>query len=277
MASSPKKSLLATILVAALSVSGSLVFLGVQMKNSSNLNDDVLSTKITAGIEKYVADQQAKYQAEQAAASGPKQLDIDYTKYTDDDAVMGDPSAPVTIIEFSDYQCPYCRRFYNDTFAQLVSTYIETGKAKLIFRDLPLIDKHPDALPTAIAANCAREQGGDAVYFQMHDAIFDGENKLDLKKTVEIPQESLVQYATDLGLDAAAFKTCIADSDGTQAAEVQNDMAEADAIGVSATPSFIINGWLIEGAEDFSTFQTVIDGVLAQGTTASTDSAAPQQ
>lgn len=260
MPKSPQTGLIVAIVFASLILGGSIVFGALQFKNGQ-LTDDQLSAKITAGIEKYVADQQAKYQQQQAAANAPQQLDIDYTKYVDDDALMGDANAPVTIIEFSDYQCPYCRRFYNDTFSQLVSTYVDTGKAKLIFRDLPLVDKHPDAMGAAIAANCAREQGGDAVYFKMHDAIFDGENKLDPKKTVEIPQESLEQYATDLGLDTAAFKKCV--TDGDAATEIQKDMADADAVGISATPSFLIDNWLIEGAEPFATFQTVIEEELA--------------
>lgn len=262
MAASSQKGLISAIIFAALVLGGSIVFLGYQYKNSQ-MTDEELSTKITAGIEKYVADQQAKYQQEQEAANAPKQLDIDYTQYVDDDPVLGDANAPVTIIEFSDYQCPYCRRFYNDTFPSILSEYIETGKVKLVFRDLPLLDKHPGAMPSAIAANCARAQGGDEMYFKMHNKIFDGQNETSRTKSVEITDEQLQQYAADLGLDTATFNTCF--TGGNEAEEVQKDLADADSIGVSATPSFLVNNWFIEGAEGFDTFQKIIEQELNPG------------
>ena len=89
----------------------------------------------------------------------------------DDDAVLGDKNAPVTIIEFSDYECPFCKRHFDQTHPELVKKYIDTGKAKLVFRDFPLSFHEPMASKEAIAANCARAQGGDKKYFEFHDEI----------------------------------------------------------------------------------------------------------
>ncbi len=90
----------------------------------------------------------------------------------DDDAIEGDPNAPITIIEFSDYECPFCQRHFNTTYPQLKSEFIDTGKVKLVFRDLPLSFHDPVATQAAVAANCAREIGGDEAYFKFHDEYF---------------------------------------------------------------------------------------------------------
>lgn len=90
----------------------------------------------------------------------------------DDDPVIGDPNAAITIIEFSDYECPFCQRHFNTTHPQLLSEFINTGQAKLIFRDLPLSFHDPIATQAAVAANCARVQGGDEAYFKYHDEYF---------------------------------------------------------------------------------------------------------
>ena len=90
----------------------------------------------------------------------------------DDDPVLGDKSAPVTMVEFSDYECPFCKRYFDSTYPELKRDYIDTGKVKVVFRDLPLSFHDPVATIEAVAANCAREQGGDESYFKMHNAIF---------------------------------------------------------------------------------------------------------
>ncbi len=89
-----------------------------------------------------------------------------------DDPVKGDPNAPITIVEFSDYECPFCQRHFKTTYPQLLSEYIDTGKVKLVFRDLPLPFHDPVATQAAVAANCAREQGGDEAYFKYHGEYF---------------------------------------------------------------------------------------------------------
>ncbi|MBT3940546.1 DsbA family protein [Candidatus Woesearchaeota archaeon] len=169
----------------------------------------------------------------------------------DDDTVKGDADAPVTIVEFSDFECPYCARFYRDTLGQIDDTYIKTGKVKMVFRDFPL-GFHKQAQKAAEAAECAGEQGK---FWDMHDMLF--ENGVSGGIT------SFKQYAKDLGLNTADFDECL-DSDA-MADEVKKDMKDGSAAGVSGTPAFFINGELITGAQPFSKFKQVIDKELQKG------------
>jgi len=167
----------------------------------------------------------------------------------DDDAVKGDANAPVTIIEFSDYECPFCGRFYSDTLPQIISEYIDTGKVKLVYRDFPL-NFHPQARKAAEAAECAGEQGK---YYEMHDLLFE--------KGVSGGESSFKQYAKDIGLDSSEFDSCL--DSGEMADEVQKDLDDGTAAGVSGTPGFFINGRQLSGAQPFSAFKTIIDEELA--------------
>src|SRR3989344_1230452 len=166
----------------------------------------------------------------------------------DDDAFIGEENAPVTIVEFSDYQCPFCERFYLQTLDQLKKEYIDTGKVKLVYRDFPL-DFHPNAQKAAEAAECAGEQNK---YFQMHDKLFENQVALDT--------DDLKKYAKDIGLNTAQFNTCL--DTGKMASEVESDYQEGVNYGVSGTPAFFINGKLIEGAQPFSVFKQAIDAEL---------------
>ncbi|MBD3318893.1 thioredoxin domain-containing protein [Candidatus Woesearchaeota archaeon] len=168
----------------------------------------------------------------------------------DDDAVKGDENAPVEIIEFSDYECPFCARWYTQTYIQLKENYIDTGKVKLVFRDFPL-GFHANAQKAAEAAECAGEQGK---YYEMHDLLF--ENGVSGGVT------AFKQYAATLGLDTEAFNSCL--DSGQMAAEVAADMAAGQAAGVSGTPSFFINGVKLVGAQPYEAFQQIIDQQLAQ-------------
>ena len=169
---------------------------------------------------------------------------------TDDDAVKGDVNAPVTIVEFSDYECPFCGKFYAETYSLIVENYIDTGIVKLAFRDFPL-SFHPQAEGAAIAAECAGEQ--DA-YFAMHDLLFENQAALS--------EELYLALAEDLALDVDEFTTCLADP--AIAAEVAADQADGTAYGVSGTPGFFINGELISGAQPYEVFVAAIDRALAE-------------
>ena len=142
----------------------------------------------------------------------------------DDDPVLGNKNAPVTVIEFSDFQCPFCERFYSQTLPLLEQNYISTGKVKLVYRDFPLSSIHPDAQKAAEAAECADEQGK---FKEMHDKLFENQNSLSTS--------SLKSYAAQLGLDAAKFNGCL--DSGKYASEVQKDFNDGSAAGVSGTPS----------------------------------------
>jgi len=167
----------------------------------------------------------------------------------DDDPVLGDPNAPVTIIEFSDYQCPFCARFWSQTLPLIKSEYIDTGKVKLVYRDFPLTSIHPMALPAAEAAECVHEQGGDEAYFEYHDVLFENSQFLSV--------EGMKQWAQDLGYD---ISDCL--DSGQMRSEVQKDLADGQSYGVTGTPGFLINGKLLSGAQPFPAFQQAIEAEL---------------
>lgn len=183
----------------------------------------------------------------------------------DDDPVLGQENAPVTIIEFSDYQCPFCRKFWTETFSQVKEQYIDTGKAKLIYRDFPLTNIHPMAAKAAEAAECVQEQAGDEAYFEMHDKIFAEQNVMDggdpnngpVKSTVQFTAQDLKDWANELGYDIGS---CL--DSGQMSSEVQSDLRDGQAAGGRGTPYFVINGKPLSGAQPFSAFQQAIESEL---------------
>jgi protein-disulfide isomerase len=171
---------------------------------------------------------------------------------------LGRPDAPVTIVEFSDYQCPFCGRFFATTLPTLEKDYIEAGKVRYVFRDFPLDQLHPRARKAAEAAHCAGEQGK---YWEMHDALFRNQPALD--------SSQLAEYARALGIDGSAFDACL--SSGRNAALVSRGVADGAAAGLEGTPSFVIgktkNGDFVEGisirgAQTIETFRRAIDQLL---------------
>lgn len=228
---------LAKITVFALIASVIAVLLSVfslTKAGDTALSDEDFMAKVEEGIEAYIEKQIPKVSI-------------------DDDAMKGDKDAPVTIIEFSDFECFFCARFAKNTLPQIVSEYIDTGKVRFVYRDLPL-DKHKNAKPAAIAAECAREQGGDEMYFEYHDKIFENQASLGA--------ENFKQWAVDLGLEASQFNECL-DSE-KYSDEVNKDIADGQSYGVSGTPAFFINNRFVSGAQPFAVFKTVIDEELAK-------------
>lgn len=165
--------------------------------------------------------------------------------------VEGNENAKVTIVEFSDFECPFCGRFYTDTLPSLRKEYIDTGKVKLYFRHYPL-SFHPKAVPLAHASECANDQ---AAFLKMHDKIFD--NAATVATSTD---ETYTQWATELGLDVAAFNSCYQAK--THQAKIDEDFAAGAAVGVSGTPTFYINGKQLVGAQPFAAFKAIIDEEL---------------
>ena len=174
---------------------------------------------------------------------------VNLEELANEDKVLGDPDAKVTIVEFSDFECPFCGRFYTQTLPQLKEEYFDTGKVKLVYRDFPL-SFHPQAQPAAEAAECANEQDK---FWEFHDKIFDNQSSMSTT--------NYKQWAADLGLDTEQFNSCL--DDGKYRAEVQADFSAGQAAGVSGTPTFFINGQKIVGAQPFSVFKQIIDAELA--------------
>ena len=167
----------------------------------------------------------------------------------DDDAVLGDENAKVTMIEFSDYECPFCGRHFEQTYPQIKKEYIDTGKVKLVFRDFPL-SFHPQAQKAAEAAECAGEQGK---YFEMHDKLYSNQESLSV--------DNYKKWAKEIGLDTVKFNDCL--DSGKMASEIAKDMADGTSYGVKGTPGFFINGKPVSGAQPFSVFKQAIDAELA--------------
>jgi protein-disulfide isomerase len=163
---------------------------------------------------------------------------------------MGDAKAPVTIIEFSDFECPFCGRYVTQTYPQIKKDYVDTGKVRIVFRDYPL-PFHSNAQKAAEAAECADDQGK---FWEMHSKLFSNQQALSVA--------NLKKYAGELALDQTKFDECL--DSGKHAAEVQQDLADGSAAGVSGTPSFFVNGMLLVGAQPYSEFKKLIDAELAK-------------
>lgn len=157
------------------------------------------------------------------------------------DPFFGPENAEVTIVEYSDFQCPYCTRVV-PTINQIKEKYGD--RVKIVFKDFPL-SSHPYAQKAAEAAQCAHEQGR---FWEYHDTLFANQGSLGIA--------SLKQYASGLGLDTEQFNSCL--NSGKYAAEVQEDFSDGRAAGVSGTPTFFINGKKLVGAQPFSVFESAI-------------------
>lgn len=175
---------------------------------------------------------------------------------------MGSASARVTLVEVSDYHCPFCRRNATQTFPQVNADYIATGKVRYVFVDYPIAQLHPDAFKSHIAADCAGEQGK---YWQMHTALFAGAPAKDAA--------ALVQRAQSIGLDSEKFSSCL--SSGRHAAAITDSIARMQKLGIGGTPATLIGltpragepmkiiGY-VYGARPYADFKTQIDAALAK-------------
>jgi protein-disulfide isomerase len=170
-------------------------------------------------------------------------------------SVKGDASAPVLMIEYSDYQCPFCSRYVSTVLPEIMAQYVETGKVRYQFRDLPLTAIHPEAQAAAEAARCAGEQGD---YWGMHNALFAQQQAWQGAAA----RPAFVALAQGLGLDAGALEACL--DAGRYREIVQQHLAQGQSLGFSGTPSFIIGEQAVIGAQPFEVFQQVIEQELAR-------------
>ncbi len=166
---------------------------------------------------------------------------------------MGDPNAPVRIIEYADFQCPFCLRYWQETEPQIIKTYVATGKVYYEYRSVGGFIG-PDSALAAEAAYCAGDQNE---FWEYHDVLYSnwtGENVGDDSAP------KLRQYAATVGLDQNTFNQCL--NQGKYVGRVQQDVKNAIADGIHSTPSFLINGKLVEGAQSFDVFQKAIESAL---------------
>ncbi|MDH4192635.1 MAG: DsbA family protein [Nitrospirota bacterium] len=174
----------------------------------------------------------------------------------DDDVVRGDPKAPITMLEYSDFTCGFCEKFFHETFPKLLSEYIETGKVRFVYRDFPRGIGSP--LRAADAARCAGEQHA---YWPMHDRLFNSGGRL--------AQDDLKQYAKELKLNGEQFSACMAAHRYMQ--DIEKDLRDAGSLGIRGTPAFVLfptkvpenpHLILIPGAFPYETFKEEIDKLL---------------
>jgi protein-disulfide isomerase len=177
-----------------------------------------------------------------------------------DEPARGDGGAQIALIEYADFECPYCGQYEREVFPQLFADYIETGKIKYFYRDLPL-EMHPHAMIAARAARCAGEQGR---FWEMHDSLFAKQNLL---RNADMPGR-----AEELGLDKEKFAECLSSNRYTD--EINQSASEAHKMGINGTPTFFVGkiddnggvlrvGKVIMGARPYEDFKSAIDVVLA--------------
>ena len=213
--------------------------------------------QMSAAIQQYLQDQ-AQTDAKQDLIAELKKggpairvaLDAPRTTITvnPDDPSQGKADAPVTVVEFSDFQCPFCLRVM-PTLKELRTKYGD--KMRLVWKDFPLTQIHPQAFVAAQAGNCAREQGK---FWEYHDKLFGNQSALQ--------PDSLKKYAADVGLDTAKFNQCL--DSAKYEARVQDALGTGGHLGISSTPTVFVNGRMINGAQPIEVFQSVIDDELSR-------------
>lgn len=169
---------------------------------------------------------------------------------------LGDPNAPITMVEFTDYQCPFCTRHFAETLPLLKQNFIDTGLVYYVIKDFPLTSIHPQAVKAAEAARCAGEQGG---FVAMHDALFTSQSQWSGNPRAA---ELFIELATAMGLNQEAFSECL--NSGRMETAVLADLQQGMEFGVSGTPAFFINGYLVSGALPYADFEAGLNRMLAE-------------
>ena len=177
----------------------------------------------------------------------------------DDHRILGDKNARVTMIEFADYQCPLCRRFWKETLPRIKKEYIDTGKLRLVYWDFTW-PNHPEAVISAIAAECAADQGK---YWEYHDKLFRSQVKGG-SDVVRFKAKDLKRWATEIGLVAAPFNECLDSARYKDKVAATQEYGAGVAVGVDGTPAFFIGGRRVIGAQPFEVFQKVIEEELGR-------------
>lgn len=218
-----------SILVAGVLISGSVLY-SVGLKNQPTVQNGPSAPETVTGTE------------------------LDLTK---DDVVLGDLKAPVTLIEYSDFQCPYCGRFFSQSEPQILEEYVKTGKVKFVYRHFAFLG--PESQAAANAVECAKDGGK---FWQYHDEIFKEEILDGQEHNGNLNQVLFSKIAAKVGLNKTDFASCL-DSD-KYAGKVENDYTVAQKAGVQATPTVFVNGRKLEGALPYAQFRAAIEQALAK-------------
>ncbi len=225
-----------SILVAGVMISGSIIYL-VGSKNSAPaavLGNNNQLAAVGTGL----------------AQSGSKGLDL-----SSGDVILGDPRAPVTFIEYGDYQCPYCGMFFTQVEQKLRDEYIKTGKVRMVFRNFQFLG--PESTAAGAAAECAKDQ---KQFWAYHDALYIAEIADGKEHNGNLNRTLFLKLASDLKLDVNAFTSCL--DGGKYTARVAEDTPRAQDVGVNSTPTSFVNGQKLTGALPYAQFKGAIDTAL---------------
>lgn len=171
------------------------------------------------------------------------------------DAILGNPEAPVTFIEYGDYQCPFCGRFFNQVEPRLRDEYIKTSKVKMVFRNFQILGQESDA--AGAASECAKDQGK---FWAYHDELYKAETADGRENNGNLNRDLFLMLAQNAGLDMTAFVSCL---DSNKYIElVKKETADGQILGLTGTPTSYINGEQVVGAQPYSVFKSVIDIAL---------------
>lgn len=183
--------------------------------------------------------------------TAPTTVDVTVTK---DDPVRGDANAKLTVVEFADYQCPFCERFHKDVYKQILADYVETGKVKFVYKNLAFLGQ--ESTDAANAALCAKEQNK---FWEYHDYLFDHQNG---ENQGAFSVENLKKFAGAVGLAQGQFDSCL--DNNKYDAQVKADNAEANKNGFNSTPSTAVGSVAVIGAQPYAQFKTIIEAELAK-------------
>ena len=248
-----KKSTINVLIITIIMITGVAAFFAGSYV--SNFNSDTISQE---ELENAIAKLELKILEKQLPTNQPT---LPLKISSGNNPVIGNPDAPITIIEFSDFQCPFCARFHIQTLPIIMDEYINEGKVKLVFRDFPIQSIHPNAVPASVAAECANEQGK---FKEMHDMLFERQNEWNNQETSGAI-ELFNQYAREMELKQEQFESCLTSAKYVE--EIKKDLNDGRTYGITGTPGFFIGndeiGFVeLKGAQPFESFKKVIDSQL---------------
>ena len=252
-----KKSAFKKLLVGVISAVVVSAFLGGYVLGAETAEPEKILIRDAEDVIRSLQTQQSTQSS--LSTNSPSLISISL----DDDPVKGNLNAPITIVEFSDFQCPFCAKFHSTTLPQLQANYIDSGKVKFVYRDFPIQSIHPNAVPAALASECADEQG---MFWEYHDLVFENQKKWQgLSGSAMI--DTFEQYALELGLNTSDFNTCF--ESGKYVDEVKKDLQDGVSYGVAGTPGFFIGndelGYVkIIGAQPYPVFERLIEDQIAR-------------
>jgi len=252
-----KKSAFNKLLVGIISAVVVSAFLGGYILGAETVEPEKI---IIRDAEDVIGSTQTQQSTQSSLSTNPPSV---ISISLDDDPIKGDLNAPITIVEFSDFQCPFCAKFHSTTLPQLEANYIDSGKVKFVYRDFPIQSIHPNAVPAAIASECADEQG---MFWEYHDLVFENQKKWQ-GLSGRIMVDTFEQYALELGLNTSDFNTCL--ESAKYADEVRKDLQDGASYGVTGTPGFFIGndelGFVkIIGAQPYPVFERLIEDQIAR-------------